>query len=143
MVLHQNHCTPDAHYELSRVQCVYIIYIHWCNQFGNLGIRDVYLPLIYKLNEKAMVTVNTPYGRTTTFVIDQLVKQGAVLASNICSVSTGEICDQDFGAPIGLLSLRPLAFVDDILKLNTKINDVRSSHAHTLSFSKLKYNLAS
>ena len=104
----------------------------------NLGIRDVYLPLIYKLNEKAVVTVNTPYGRTSPFVVDQIVKQGDVLASNICSVSTGEICDQDFGAPIGLLSLRPLAFVDDILKLNTKTDDVRSSHAHTLSFSKLK-----
>ena len=30
----------------------------------NLGIRNSYLPLIYKLNERAVVTVNTPYGRT-------------------------------------------------------------------------------
>ena len=53
-------------------------------------------------------------------------------------MSTGEICDQDNGSPVGLLSLRPLAFVDDIAKLNITTDDVQSSHARTLSFSKLK-----
>ena len=104
----------------------------------DLGIRDSYLPLIYKLNEKAVVTVNTPYGRTTPFEVEQIVKQGAVLASNICSVSTGEICTQDDGAPAGLLLLPPLAFVDDIAKADVYVCDVCSSHARIVAFSDLK-----
>ena len=104
----------------------------------NLGIQDSYLPLIYKLNERAAVTVNTPYGRTTPFEVDQLVKQGAVLASNICSVSTGEICDQDEGAPAGLLILPSIAFVDDVAKANVYTSEVRSSHARMVGFSDLK-----
>ena len=104
----------------------------------NLGVQNAYLPLIYKLNKKAVVTVNTPHGRTAAFDVEQIVKQGAVLASNICSVSTAEICDVDSSTPIGMLSLPPLAFVDDIAKLNVTENEVRSSHARTVSFSKLK-----
>ena len=104
----------------------------------NLGIRDSYLPLIYKLNEKAVVTVNTPYGKTTSFEAEQVVKQGAVLASSICSVSTGEICDQDDGAPAGILILPSLAFVDDLAKANVHTSDVRSSHARIVAFSDLK-----
>ena len=65
------------------------------------------------------------------------MKQGAVLASSICSVSTGEICLNE-GTSVGLLSLPPLAFVDDIVTLNIKDRDVMSSHAHTLGFGKLK-----
>ena len=102
-----------------------------------LGIQNSYLSLIYKLNQKAMVTVNTPYGKTTPFVVDQIVKQGAVLASDICSVSTGEICLTE-GTPVGLLSLPPLAFVDDIATLNTKVKDVMASHARMIGFGKLK-----
>ena len=66
------------------------------------------------------------------------MKQGAVLASNICSVSTAEICDQDDGAPAGLLLLPPLAFVDDIAKADVQVTDVCSSHARVVAFSDLK-----
>ena len=104
----------------------------------NLGLKNEYLSLIYKLNERAIVTVNTPYGKTIPFEAEQIVKQGGVLASNICSASTGEFCDQDDGVTVGLMLLYPLAFVDDIAKVNTNLEGVHSSHARAVSFSKLK-----
>ena len=104
----------------------------------NLGIRNEFLPLIYKLNQKATVTINTPYGKTSPIYIKELVKQGTVLASSICSASTGEICNGGKSMAVGELIVLPLAFVDDIAKVNPTPTDVLESHAKMISFSSLK-----
>ena len=109
------------------------------NSLWEVGIRDELLPLIHKLNCKASVTVNTPYGKTESFGVDNIVKQGAVLASNICSTSTGEFCKENVGgAPVGSVLIHPLAFVDDIATVNTNIEDTIQLHIRAVVFSMLK-----
>ena len=100
----------------------------------HLGLQNELLPQIYKLNTNAIVTINTPYGKTEPFKTQETIKQGAVLASNICCM----LCDKDDGVAIGDVIIYPLAFVDDIAKINTTKEDVLKSHARAASFSKLK-----
>ena len=102
------------------------------------GIRNEFLPLIYRLNERVAVSVNTPHGRATEFNKEDVVKQGTVLGSNICSTSTAEYCDQNSGVPVGNIMVGPLAYVDDLTKINIIRDEVYISHAKSLAFSKLK-----
>ena len=103
-----------------------------------VGLHNELLPLIYKLNKRAVVKVNTPHGRSDSFIAEDIVKQGAVLGSNICSTSTAEFCEYPIGSPVGNLLIRPLAFVDDIAVINITLDGVVTSHAMAVSFSKLK-----
>ena len=103
-----------------------------------LGLRNELLPLIYKLNVRATVTVNTPYGRCNPFTTEDIIKQGAVLSSNLCSVNTGEICNLDQSVAIGSVPIKPLAFVDDIAKINIIWEEIIASHGRAVAFSKLK-----
>ena len=61
----------------------------------NIGIRNELFSLIFKLNEATQISVRTPFGMSEQFLCSRIVKQGSVLSSNICSTSTGEICDSN------------------------------------------------
>ena len=104
----------------------------------NVGVKNELLPLIYTLNEKAVVSVKTPHGLTTEFDANDTVKQGTVLGSNICSTTTAEYCDMNSGVPVGDIMIGPLVFVDDIIKININKDEICLSHAKSMTFSKLK-----
>ena len=40
-----------------------------------LGTPDYILQMIYNLNREAVITVNTPYGPTSTAIVDDIVQQ--------------------------------------------------------------------
>ena len=62
-----------------------------------LGISDSILQLIYNLNKEAQITVKTPFGRTSTALVEDVVQQGRVLAPDLCSASTAEYCGRNRG----------------------------------------------
>ena len=103
-----------------------------------LGVGKEYLQLIYNLNRSASVTVQTPFGATSTFVSDPIVKQGTVLGPSLCSSSTGEYCDLNPGVCVGNLILSSLLFVDDIVDLSLSKKDCEKSHANALHFAEKK-----
>ena len=105
-----------------------------------LGIRNELFYLIFKLNEVTDIQVKTPYGKTNRFECKRIVKQGSVLSSNICSASTGELCDSNsLGyATIGNTMINNTLFVDDTSDYNSNINENIESHHQVVCFSHSK-----
>ena len=60
--------------------------------------------------------------------------------SNICSASTGQLCDEnkDGFAVVGGTLINDTLYVDDTTDLNTDINETIKSHNHIVNFSKAK-----
>ena len=105
-----------------------------------LGFETDLLPLIYKMNEEAVITVKTPLGRTDSFKLPCVCKQGTVLIPPMCSASVAECCEEheNGGASIGSLHIKSLAFMDDLLNLNTAVRDVHGCHEEVVFYSKKK-----
>ena len=105
-----------------------------------LGVNTDLLTMIYKLNEKSTITLKTPLGNTEEFDVPYICKQGTVLIPPMCSASVAECCDEQKrgGATIGSLTLRSLAFMDDLIGMNTVTKDVRDSHDCVTFYSKKK-----
>ena len=105
-----------------------------------LGVNNDLLKLISALNESSLGTVKTSGGESDSFELGPIVKQGTVLGPTLSSASIAECCDEQMegGAIIGSLSIRSLAFVDDLIGLNHTIKDVHGSHKVVTFFSKKK-----
>ena len=104
----------------------------------NLGVEKEYLQLMYNLNQSASVSVQTPYGETSVFTSDPIVRQGTILGPCLCSTSTAEYCDINPGVCVGNLIISSLLFVDDIVDLSGSSKDREVSHANALHFAKRK-----
>ena len=106
----------------------------------DIGIQSELFHLIFKLNEKTRIRIKTPYGVSDPFVCHRIVKQGSVLSSNICSASTGELCDEnnDGYAVIGCTMINNTLYVDDTIDYNSDINETIVSHDHINNFSDAK-----
>ena len=106
----------------------------------DLGVQNKILPLIYKLNETAVVKVKTPFGTTDSFTAPTIVKQGTVFGSKLCCASTAEICDEDCtgGASVGSVSVASTVYVDDANRINNDINDTVTGHDKFIFFSMKK-----
>ena len=92
-----------------------------------LGIEKDYLQLIYNINRKATVTVQTPFGETSSFDTDPIVKQGTVLGPVLCSSSTGEYSEKNVGVCMGTINIPSLLYVDDIIDLTSSSTDCISA----------------
>ena len=103
-----------------------------------LGIDDHLLKLVYEMNRKAKVQVKTPYGLTEPVEINDIVKQGGILGSPMCSATTAEYCEVNKGINIGTTTISSLAFVDDIADLSDFFGDVIISHDNALAFARKK-----
>ena len=102
----------------------------------NLGVSKEMLQLVYNLNKKAHVVVQTPYGLTRPFETDPIVKQGTVLGSSLCSSLTGEYCGINAGIDIGGMLLSSLLYVDDVLDITENLIDRLEAHKQALIFEK-------
>ena len=106
----------------------------------DIGIRNELLNLIFKLNETTKIQIKTPFGISDPFVCNRIVKQGSVLSSNLCSASTGELCDQNTKgyATIGSTMINDTLYVDDTTDLNSDMVEAAESHNYIVNFSKAK-----
>ena len=103
-----------------------------------LGVDSHLLKLIYEMNRKATVQVKTPYGLTKPIEVNDIVKQGGILGSPMCSAVTGEYCGRNKGVTMGETSIASLAFVDDIADLSDYFGDVIISHQNAIKFAREK-----
>ena len=108
-----------------------------------LGIEKEYLQIIYNMNKQAVVTVQTPFGVTSKFVTDPIVKQGTVLGPVLCSSSTGEYSEENVGVCMGTINIPSLLYVDDIIDLTSSMEDCIEAHKNAILFGrkkKIKYS---
>ena len=103
-----------------------------------LGIQDHFLKLVYEMNRKAQVQVKTPYGLTPPIEVNDIVKQGGILGSPMCSATTAEYCGINKGVTMGEATIASLAFVDDIADLCGDSSEVVISHENAIAFAKMK-----
>ena len=105
-----------------------------------LGVDNDMLKLISALNERSEGTVKTNGGESESFKLGPNAKQGTVLGPILSSASIAECCDEhkEGGAMIGSLSIRSLAYVDDLMGMNHAVRDVHKSHRVVVFFSKKK-----
>ena len=100
----------------------------------SLNVPDYILQLVHNLNQRATVVVKTPHGRTNPITVTDIVKQGGVLGSPICSASTAEYCGYNKGISIGTLQISSLAFVDDMIDVSLSCSDSNKAHDNALTF---------
>ena len=105
-----------------------------------VGVRNEFLSMIMALNKKASITVKTPSGITQAFETGEIVKQGAVLSSNLCSTSTGEFCsDKTKGGFIcGDVKIDSVLYVDDSNVIDEEVRESEESHQVMLQFAEKK-----
>ena len=82
--------------------------------------------------------VQTPFGATSIFQTDPIVKQGTALGPCLCSSSTGEYCGQNSGVCVGCTIISSLLYVDDVIDLSCLVHDYLSAHQNALLFKKRK-----
>ena len=77
---------------------------------------------LYKMNMRVTATVDTPIGRTGTFELEEIVKQGTVSAVDLCGVSTDKINKLKQWEPPLIVSgveVKHPVYVDDMIGLGT------------------------
>ena len=78
---------------------------------------------LYKMNEQVKATVETPIGKTGTFHLKEIVKQGTVSAVDLCGVSTDKINKVKQREPPLIVSgveIKHPVYVDDTIALGSK-----------------------
>ena len=88
------------------------------NSLWENGVQNDNLYLIYLLNKKASITVKTPLGNASPFVIKNFVKQGTVLGPILNNCSLDRICKEENGYQFGQVNIKPPEFVDDLANPN-------------------------
>ena len=86
----------------------------------NSNIRGKIWRIIYKANQHACLTVNTPFGMTSEFSCYEILKQGSVMASTLAAMHVDYIQeffkDEDLGIYYSNVKIENLIFQDDIIR---------------------------
>ena len=111
-------------------QCFDSLWLEDCLlSLWDLGVSNQLIGMMFKMNQYANVTINTPHGKTDKFGVERIVKQGTVLGPDLCSCSTAEMADENVGGVgVGSFNVGALLYVDDMILLCT--NDVEASETH-------------
>ena len=100
-------------------KCFDSLWLEDCiNSLWENGVQNDNLYLIYLLNKKASITVKTPLGNASPFVIKNFVKQGTVLGPILNNCSLDRICKEGNGYQFGQVNIKPFKFVDDLADPN-------------------------
>ena len=91
-----------------------------------IGMREREAAIVYKMNERAAITIKTPYGETEEIIADRIVKQGTVYGTQLCCCSTERVNEIGEKRPQTMISqnmaIEALVYVDDIGGAGTKEN---------------------
>ena len=94
--------------------------------------------MMYLLNKSCNIVVNTPFGQTRNFHIENLVKQGTTLGPLLCGTSIADYSKSEYsshaGAFLDQTCVRPLAFMDDLGNPTKNVNDTSRAHQDALHF---------
>ena len=92
------------------------------------GVQDDTIYLIYLLNSKASVTVNTSFGRAPVFELKHIVQQGTVLGPILNNCSLDAIHRDGSGYQMGHAVIKPMEFVGDLADPNHNIQSASVSN---------------
>ena len=87
------------------------------------GMREREIKMLYNLNKRAEIKIQTPVGETKEIEIEELVKQGKIFGPLMCCVNSAKINDMKEKAVTHLtpeLYTSALAYVDDIMAAGSK-----------------------
>ncbi len=111
------------------------------------GVNGTLWEIIYKMNVESYIAIKTPIGNSSEFAAKEVVKQGTILAANICANSVDKLNvkfrKDNIGLKVGSLAIPNLAFQDDIAQANISYRSVTNSLTLTETFQnakKMKFN---
>ena len=87
------------------------------------GMREREIQMIYSLNKRAEIKIQTPVGETKEIEVKELVKQGRVLGPLMCCVNSARINNMKEKAKTLItpdLDVGALVYVDDIMAVGNK-----------------------
>ena len=118
-------------------QCFDSLWLEDCLlSLWDLGVSNQLIGMMFKMNQYANVTVNTPHGPTEKFGVERIVKQGTVLGPDLCSCSTAEMaCENVGGVGVGTFNVGALLYVDDMILLCTDDVEATETHLKAIGFS--------
>ena len=86
----------------------------------NSNIKGKIWRIIFKINQYASLTINTPFGMTSEFSCHEILKQGSVLASTLAAMHVDYIHeffkDENLGIYYSNIKIENLIFQDDIIR---------------------------
>ena len=88
------------------------------NSLYKNGVENDILDLIYKMNHKAMIVVNTPFGDCNPISVENISRQGTVLGPVLNNCSLDKVCHESESYQSGIVNIKLLEFVDDIADPN-------------------------
>ena len=111
-------------------KCFDSLWLEDCiNALWKNGVENYNLYLIYLLNKKASITVKTPLGNASQFVIKNFVKQGTVLGLILNNCPLDRICKDGNGYQFGQVNIKPLEFVDHLADRNHSLTAADASNS--------------
>ncbi len=87
------------------------------------GMREREVMMIYELNSKAEIIIETPVGMTDSIVVEEIVKQGTVFGPKLCSISTEKVNNMNNAIATYItpeLGIGAPVYVDDILGIGNQ-----------------------
>ena len=87
------------------------------------GLREREVELLYILNKKAKITIQTPVGETKEIVVNEIVKQGTVFGPQLCCVNSAkinEIGENSVTMISPTIGNKSPVYVDDILGIGSR-----------------------
>ena len=122
-----NKSTFVTFYDIEK--CFDSLWLEDCiNTLWENGVQDDTIYLIYLLNVKASVTVNTPFRRAPVFELKHIVEQGTMLGPILNNCSLDTICRDGSGYQMGHTVIKPMEFVDDLADPSHNIQSASASN---------------
>ena len=99
------------------VKCFDKLWLKDCPiELKTLGYKHNDLKILYEMNKRSKVTINTPFGETGNIEIEEIVKQGTTYGPVMCCATTARV--DDIGEKVcckyGQTGIRMPVFMDDI-----------------------------
>ena len=95
----------------------------------SLEIRCSIWPFTISFQDRiADIVIRTPFGNTSPFTTNSLVKQGTSLVPILINCSLDEMCAHSNSYQYGTVAIKSLEFVDDIADADNGSSQVLASH---------------
>ena len=80
------------------------------------GMKEREILILFKINEKTRMQVDTPLGKTKEINLERIVKQGTVYGPQLCCASTDKINGMEYDSTTVVapaVEMKSMIFVDD------------------------------
>ena len=85
-------------------------------ELNNIGYSDNDIEMLYRINNRAEIVVETEVGNTDTFEIKEVVKQGSIFGPTMCSATTAKVNEvgEEVKYQYGSIQIGMSIYMDDI-----------------------------